>query len=544
MRGYGRREMQTMLGMICLMLASFCLQTVAHADDAAAQPAPAAEAAPAEAAPAEAAPMEASAEAPDAAAETPAPGEGDVGAKKFNWIEGSFRAGVDAEWSSRDSDLDFDQHLRLRLRHPDHPNTSVVGSLWMHENTSSNDYSSALNDIYDAYDGDVQARLYDLYVQQEKLWGNTTLRFGRQRISDGPWYNRIDGLYLRQYYQQWDWYAFVGARASVYEDAHDDLVTGGGINYHLSHRTTVGVDVMYADDHRRLSRAQNTFNPLAAIWNPGYPRRVNEEVSNTQIAFHVAHDFNPNLRVYGQFILNDGDGDELLLDLTGYYAAWDLTYEVSYRHQLQRIGDRSNDFTSFYRVLGPENEYGNLLVSLHKPLCEKLILSLEGELHDAKNDDWLTGNRDYWRLAAILSAQEVLWGMNASVGLERWNVQDGEGAWAVTGELRKQYEHLEWFLGADFERYRDDLVEYNRWPSFLYQFSLLAIPGSFSRFTPGVWYLDSARVETHENIYTLYTGIKYDLKENQTLRGRVSFEDDDSSDSPYWRVQASYEIKF
>ncbi|MBI2432393.1 MAG: hypothetical protein HYV26_05930 [Candidatus Hydrogenedentes bacterium] len=502
---------------------------------------PAAEPAPAEPA-AEAAP-EAEAPAAEEAVETPA--EEEKPPAPVDWISGSFRAGVDAAFSDEDSDIDLDQTLRLRLLDPNHPNWSMTGSLWVSEDLDSDEARpSALRDLDDAYGSSVRARLMDLYFQYQQPHGKTTIRFGRQRISEGPWYNRIDGLYVKQRYARWDWYAFGGMRASLYEDAHDDVLFGGGASYRVTDKTRVGIDFLRADDHRHLSRYQKYYNPVAALLRPGYPRRVQEEVSDTEVALNLWHDFTPNVRLFSRFTINDSDADEFLLDLTGYCEAWDLTCEIAYRHQLQRIGDRVSDLTAFYRVLGPENEYGNLLISLHKPLTQKLTLSLEGELHDAKNDDWRTGNRDYWKGAAILSVDELATGLDASLALERWDVEDGEGVWAVTGEIRKTCNQWEFFAGADYERYRDELVEYNPAPSVLDRLGLWATPPVLPRFTPLVWFVDTVEVDSRENIYSLYTGFDWSLHENQRLRSKISFEDDESDDSPYWRIQASYEIKF
>lgn len=472
-----------------------------------------------------------------------APGE-DSDAGRPDWIRGSLDAGIDAEWSDRDSDIDLYQSLRLRLTHPEHTKLSLITSLMLHEELGSNSRTSALNDINDAYSGDVQLRLYDLYGQYERLWGNTTVRLGRQRVSDSPWYNRIDGLHIRQYQERFDWYAYLGARASVYRDAHDDFVGGGGASYRLTDKTRAGLDLLYADEDRDGAPTRRFYNPIAALLRPGYPRRISSQVSDTQIALSLWHDFTPNVRFFGRFTLNDGDADEFLLDLTGHYDRWDLTYQITYRQQLQRITDRANDLTSYYRILGPERAFKHVLAALHKPLNEQFTLSLEGEVHDAKADDWMGSNRDYWRLAAMLHAKDLYKGVDATMGLERWDVEHGEEVWAVTGELRRDFDKWETFLGADYERYRDELLEYNPWPGALYQFSLLTVPGFFPRVTPGIGLIDTVRVRTRENIYSVYAGFTYELREDQTVRGKVTFEDDEGPDSPYWRIQASYEIKF
>ena len=460
------------------------------------------------------------------------------------WVSGSFEAGFDADFADGAHDIDLHQWLRLNITPPDHPNLRIKGSLWTTEDVDGDESrSSALYDIDNTYDSDLRARLLSLYLEADDVLGGATLRLGRQRILDGPLYNRVDGLYLKWNQPNWDLYLYGGARASLYEDSHKDLVIGGGVGYRPFDTTRVAIDFFYGDDDRD---SDDVVRPrlINRLLGFAYPREVDREIDNTLIALSVNQRIGLNTYVYAQLTLLDDAADEIRLDLNGYVPSWDLTYSLSYRRQLEQIEDRVNDLTGFYRILGPQEEYDHFYLSLHKPLSQKLALTLEGDIHDADNASPITGNRDYVRIGAILSADQVIKNIDASLGVERWDVRDGEDSWVFTGEVVREWKTVEVAVGADFERWRDELMEYNPWPFRISSAATYLIPGLYPRFTPLVYIFDNKRIEVREDIYSLYTKVTWDVKENQRVSGRIVFEDDDSSDSPYWRVQAAYEIDF
>jgi hypothetical protein len=484
----------------------------------------------------------------DEAAETPgleeeAPGV-DEGPPWKHWMTGSFEAGADADFARSAHDIDLHQWLRLNVTPPEHPNLRIVSSLWMTQDLDGDESGrSALYDIDNAYGSDFRARVLSLYLEAKDVAGGATMRLGRQRILDGPLYNRIDGLHLKWASPRWDLYLYGGARASLYGDTFDNLVLGGGAGFRPFDTTRLGVDLYYADDHRSQS---DVVQPgiVDRLLGRAYPRSVKEEIDNTLIALSLNQRLGQNTYFYAQLKLLDDVADELRLDLNGYWADADLTYTLSYRRQMERVQDRVNDLTGFYRILGPQEKYDHVYVSLYRPITAKLALSLEADFHDADADGPYTGNRDYIRLGAILSASEIAKNTDASLGVERWDVDDGEDAWVVTGEVVRRWDAVQVTVGADYERWRDELVQYNPWPLRIDTAATYLIPGLYPRFTPLVYLFDTNRVEVRENIYSIYTRVKWDIKANQRVSGRVVFEDDDSSDAPYWRVQAAYEIDF
>lgn len=475
-----------------------------------------------------------------------AQGQSEEAAKKNQrpWIRGSFHAAVDARWYDGDSDLDFDQTLRLQVDPPQHQRLHLRGTLWMNEDLDGDERrNGVLRGINDASSSDVRARLMNLYLDVDDLWGDSVLRVGRQRILEGVAYNRIDGLYFRQRAGKWNWYGFGGARASVYGDTHDDLVLGGGVAYQPSYRTRLSLDTYYGEEHRS-SRDAVRLDPVAYFFGFRFPRRVKKDIDETAVGLSIWHDFTPNIRGYGRYLWKDGEGDELMMSVTGFVSTWDLSYEVVYTTQLNSAGDQVSDLTSFFRILGEYEPYHNVVVALYRPLTEKIMLSFEAEINNAKHDDPLTANRDYQRYAAILSVDELAPGVDASVALEHWSVSGGEDQFAVTGEVSKAWNKMRVTLGADFERYEDWFVRYNPVPYALDQLWVLLQPDIFQGFNPLVWLLDTTVVETHENVYSAYGKLRWDIREDQQVTVRITFQEDTGSDSPYWRVRAGYTIRF
>ncbi len=458
-------------------------------------------------------------------------------------MTGGFDATVDAERDDNDSDMNLDQTLRLRFAPPGHPAWSATGAFWFSEDVDGHEApTSALRDIDDAFDSDFRARVLYLHVDAEDLWGDSVLRVGRQRILEGLAYNRIDGVYFRKQLAAWDWYAFGGWRASLYENAHDDIALGAGVGYRPGARIRIAVDGFHGKDKREIAEVvfwKTLFNPISTRLN-----RQADELNDTAIAFSVWRDLATNHRLHARYLWKDGGGDETRLSLSGDFENWQLGYELNVRAQLNRAGDQVADLSGFYRVLGVFEPYYNVFAAVHRPLSERVHLSFEAELNDAESDDPLTPNRDYQRYALILSFDEITPGTEASLALEDWRVAGAEGSFAVTGELTHRWEKVSLTVGADFERFEDRYVGYNPLPMRLTQVGFLLRPAATLLFEPFARFFDTRVVETHENIYSTFVESKWDFRDNQRLDARLTREQDDGPDSPYWRLQAGYSVTF
>ncbi len=475
-----------------------------------------------------------------AAEEPESPRAGETAPAK--WVGGTFETGVDYERSSEDADIHLDQILRIEAAKPGQEKLKLRGSLWMTEDLDGDeDKDSALRGIDDSYDSSVRARLLYLYLESKAFGGDSTLRVGRQRILESPAYNRLDGLYFKKRLQRWDWYVFGGARASLYEDAHDDRAFGGGVSMRATARTRLSLDLYYGKDRYDSVPRRDLASILLGR---SYPRKLDNEVTSTLVAFTVSHQLTPEHTLYGRYTFHDGDSDELQLSATGVFSARDVVYNVTYRRRLEVLEDRANDVTGFYRILGGYNEYDDVQGTLHVPLNQRYTLSLEGQLHLSSNDDEQTGNRDFQRLAAILNAEDLKPGLDASVALEYWNVDQGAGSFAVTGEVAKEWEKLRLRVGVDYERFKDRVRYYRSGLANAERIAILLVPGLFPGYRPFIPAVDLAVRETHENVYSAYARLDYALNERSDIWAKLSLEEDDGPDSPYWRLRAVYSLRF
>ncbi|MCC6696639.1 MAG: hypothetical protein IT365_13490 [Candidatus Hydrogenedentes bacterium] len=533
-------------------------EATAPAEAAPAEAAPE-EAAPEEAPPAEAAPAEAAPEAAAPASET------EETAAAGKWFSGRFQSGFDGTWSSSESDIDLDQSLQLNLDPPGHKNLHFRSLFWAREDLDSDDERwNTLRDLDDNYSSEVDIRPVYLYMDIDDLWGDSTLRIGRQRVLEGPAFNRFDGVYFKQRQTRWDWYVFGGWQASLYSGSFEDPVAGGGASVQLSAKTRVAVDLYWEEDEADYED-RYIRNRLSNLLYRDYPREVDEERDNTRGSFSIWQTITSNLTLFGRVDIYDGGGDELTLQATGYVPSWKLTYQATYRKLMSSVDDRSSDLTGFYRILGPEHPYDDILLVLHRPLTPKLGLSLEGQVHrveDEYPDFWLRAydhdydyadraNRDYNRVAVILSATDLFWDLSASASFQVWDVEGRDASWSVGGDVTKKWEDLSLTLGAHYERYEDEYTVYNFWPSW--KNSIRRAFASLSSNSSSTVYYDSnfmvrlrdvTPIETNDDIYSIFTKLRWAFRDNQDISLAVSYEQDDSADSPYWRVRAGYTLEF
>ena len=534
----------------------------AQSPPAAAAPA---ETAPTEAAPTEAAPAEAApAEKP---AETPAPEEpaAEPQEKDSSWLHGRFETRFDGAWSDEDRDIDMDQTLELNVDFPNNEKMRLRSMFWVWEDFDSEGKSDSLRSLNDNYDSEVQARPVHLYLEVDDLWGKSTLRVGRQRIMEGAAFNRIDGAYFKkQTANGVDWYAFAGMRASLHEEDFNDPVFGGGVAFQMTQSTRVAIDGYWVNEDRNSSREWRIPRLTYYLYRD-YPRDGDESFEDGMVSLSVWQDLTTNWRLFGRLDLNSGQGDEITMRVTGYVPAWDLTVEATYRRLFDEIEDRANDLTSYYRILGPQEEYQDFLLALYKPITERVTLSVEGQVHDvdsnfpttiltrwSKDYDYAyKTNLDYTRMSATLSVTQLVWGIDASLMAEIWDVETRDSSWSVGAEFEKKWDTLTVTFSGEYLRYEGQYSAYDFYPHWQNEvrrvFSSL-FPGSSSTFYVDSNFLvnlkDVKPVNTNEDVFSLSLEGKWAFRANQEVNLGVTFEDDDTADSPLWRVQAGYALRF
>ncbi len=463
---------------------------------------------------------------------------------KDNWYSGELQLNADAEWSNGGSDADLDQTFRLNINPTKYPQLHIRSSFWVHEDVGGDD-DGIHADLYDAWGNDVEARVQHLYLEVDDLWGVSTLRLGRQRILEGPFFNRLDGVYFQKQLPKWNFYAYAGWRASHYQESHNDPAYGGGASVNITPKTRIALDAYQVHEERQKLYVYRRRR-FTDFLNDEFPRDVSRSFTDTSVSLSLWQDITPNVRFYGEYQWHDGDGDELRLELSGFVPSWNLAYELAYKKRLNVARDRSTDQTSFYRVLGRLEEYDSWLVSVHKPLFDLLTVSLEAEVRDVLRSGRKANDPDFLRYAMSLHFDEFYWMMDADVSVEKWDVDGEEDGWSINAELSRPFGKHEVAVGAGYENYTDESLAYNFFPNWRNQLRIVALGRGSTvlnhNFTVNLRDVD--RIEDHEDIYSIYADWEWELNENNSFDAGISYEIDDSSESPYWRVKAGYTFKF
>ena len=386
--------------------------------------------------------------AQETAAPTPAP----EAEKKGTALRGEFSTRLDAQRSNRDSNVMLDQRFNFTIDPPAHEKLQLRGGLWLLEDLDGHESAgSSLSGLNNTFERSVQLRPLHLYLEIDDAWGDSTLRVGRQRILEGPAYSRIDGAYFHKQMNHWDWYAFAGARASLYDGGHDDLNAGAGVGLDLTPTTRFTLDSVYAEDDRRSSEAARAFLPRG-VFGIRFPRETASDVDTRVISAALHQRLAESHYLHAQYTVTDGVSDEYLVSLSGVFVSHEIAYDLTLRRQEQTIGDRANDATGFYRVLGEQNEYTDASVTVQFPVSERLTLGLEGQIRETESDDPATANRDFQRYAVTLRADDLPHSVGVRASIEQWNVSGDEGTMAITGDVTKSWERWKLTAGADFER--------------------------------------------------------------------------------------------
>lgn len=417
------------------------------------------------------------------------------------WFSGELELGLDAALTSRDGDIEMDQVLRLKMDPPKRDRLHFQMTLWTIEDLDGHeDSTSVLRSISDASDAAVQARLLSLYMEIDEIAGDSSLRIGRQRITDGSVYNRIDGARFKWHKGIWDAYVFGGVRASIYEDASGDFSTGAGAAVRLPTKTRLSFDYFYGEDIRRSFEG--------------------DDVQSSLTSFSIRQALTPRHSIYGQASWFDTRLDEVRFMAQGFFDASEVVYTVSYRNQLSSVADRVTDITEFYYILGELNEYQDIQTVIAIPVTKKFAIGVEAQVHDAENTSLESGNRDFQRYGVSFDLYELGKGYETSVYLNYWDSEFGEGQWTVTGEVGREWEKTRGSIGVDYDRFQDRVVDFD--------------PNLQQPFT----------VESREDIYSLYVRVRHEINDRHDLRFYTSFEEDDGPDSPYWRLRADYTFRF
>ena len=420
------------------------------------------------------------------------------------WVSGDLELGLYAGYAEHDRDVEIDQFLRLNLDPPEHERLHVRSTLWFSEDLDGDESPSSpfrgLNDTSDTW---VTTRVLSLYMEFDGEQDNARVRVGRQRIRDGVAYNRIDGLYLSTQHGDNRYYGFMGTRASVYENSHEDISTGVGGSLLLGQDMRASLDVFYGDDERRRFGVTD-----------------DDDLQSTLTSLSLNHRWAEQHHLFGRATWHESDLDEFRLTAQGVVDEDELFYTLSFRKRVSTLAERPADFPQFYYVVGELNGYEDVHGVIGVPITDRVELGFEAQLHDAEDSALSTANRDYTRYGFSVDVQDVMTHYDVHVILEFWDAAQGESEKTISGEVSRKWDDTRVSVGVDYNRFQDRIIQYDPLDQ------------------------DDFFIETREDFYTAYVKIKHQLNESQMVQVRASLEEDDTDDAPIWRLRVVYSLEF
>lgn len=421
-----------------------------------------------------------------------------------NWrdaISGELRVGLIGARSDRDNDIELDQLLRLRIDPPKHEQFGFRSTVWATEDLDGRESpTSPFRTLNDADNEFVNVRLLEFYGEFRGEQDNARLRVGRQRISESTAFTRIDGALFSRQQGPWEFFAFLGAHASVYRDSREDISTGAGIAWRPTRKTRIAADIFYGNDERR--------------------RFGTEEIDSTLTSVSWRQSINQFHHVFARAVWHEEDLDEVQLTSQGIFSGDSVSYILAYRQRLSTLDERPSAFPQFFRVLGELNGYDDLLAIVTIPLGKRFDLGLEAQVHDAEDEAVFSGNRDFERYGLSLSASDIASHYGGRILFEMWDADGAESDKTVSAEISREWESGKAALGVDYVRFQDRILQFD--------------PLDTSTFL----------IESTDDLYSLYTRYTYDFNDEQQIDLRVSLEDDDTVDAPYLRFTARYTLRF
>jgi len=479
-----------------------------------------------------------------AGAEEAAAGAEEEDRDRLPWLSGWFETGIDFETSRDTNDLELDQFLSFEVAPPNKPRLHIRGATWWFEDLDGPELeSSVFRGLDDTFESTIQARLLYLYLDVADLWQDATLRLGRQRIDEGLANNRIDGLYFKQRRPKVDWYVFAGVRASIYEDSTDDRSAGAGVTWRPTRNTRFDVDTFFGEENR-FSDEEVVPSLFDILGRRRFPRRVRREIDSRVVNLAWRQQIGVRHHMFGRYVFHNAESDRIDFGVSGVLKWRDIAYDISYRRRLNPIRDRANDVTGFFRILGPLDSFHEVNAAVFIPITEHYAVSFDIQARDTDRDSQATIDRDFVRLASTFSVTDLRPGLDLSASLERYNVSGGEGSCAVTGEVAKRWKKVEALFGVDFERFQDRFRQLRPEAFFLDQLITALSPNVFTGTRAFGEFYDVATVQVTENIYSVFAEAEYHIDDRQDLEFKMRYELDDGPDSPYWRFQAEYSVRF
>lgn len=459
---------------------------------------------------------------------------------KHDAVKGSLSTRLEVETAGGQSDWRSDEYLRFEIQPEYAPHLRIRGAVWSWQDLDGHEpANSPLRGLGDTYQAAVQVRPLYLYVEGEDLWGDSTLRVGRQRIEQSVSYSLIDGAYFQKRNARWDWYGFVGTRGTLYEENFADPALGAGVAVRPTSYTRLALDTFYSHEGRN-----KRDRPFYADWfGLSYPRAIPDDADTRQVALSLSQRVGDRHQLFARYLINDGESDEIRLAASGSFAWHEVAYNLWYNQRLNLVTDRGSDAGEFYRVLGALDRYRDVGGTVHLPFAGRYAVSVEAQRHDASGDEEY--NRDFTRYGIFLHGSKLCKDrLDFRAGVSRWDLDEGEGTLSLSGEVTHRWRKAALTLGTDYAAYQERLRVYNAAPYRVARAVTALLPGVYPGFFPLTRFLDERELEIEEDVYTAYAKFAYTIDDRQSVWVRLTGQRDDGPDSPYWRVQAEYSLRF
>jgi len=329
----------------------------------------------------------------------------------------------------------------------------------------------------------------DLYTGYVDLYNGSPdggfLRLGRQYLDEFDWIH-ADAAKLELPVTSWATLkGFFGQAVSFYS-GHTDDWTGG-----------VGLEIKPSYKNR---------------WWLEYHRYEDDIADNDSYALETWQSPWDGAWFHARFRGLDDDARDLSVNMSQYFAPWDLTLFLDYNRLFTRLEDESRQDSPFYRTAllyqRPNDYYA---IRFDKALPYNLGLSGGLGVQRVSENDQDYGNRDYEHGDVTLSFYPFP-NWYYSLSGEWWNADPDNSFFGYSGEIGyRPNKCIDWAIGSSYGQY-----------VFRYEDE-----------TYGGLFRESPFVKTY------YTSLRWKIDEQNQLRVNLDFEDDDL-DNDYYTLRLTW----
>lgn len=394
----------------------------------------------------------------------------------FSNVHGSVSLEYRMRSDDDDTDQDIYQWLDLRLgdENVDRVSATVfLRSTWDLDSKRTGRKDYEFTEISDKYESDWNTRLYTAYLTYRPRSGPVeAARIGRQYVYAAETF-QIDGAWAEstvlEETLQIRATAYGGVPSHIYESSPSgDWIAGGSVSAEPARGTRASLDYVHvADDFQG-------------------------KVRNDLTALRVWQRATPWLDLYSRVAYLDSLRD-YEIRATGKWPEHDLLVQVSYLSLLESYDEQfTTEFDPYYSILHTLEKYDQVRLRAVKGFGETITVETGADVKDSDNEG--VYNRDVSRVYVIPTFDRIPWeDSELSFVLERWS-GDGDRMETYGGEITHHFrDDLEATLGTDYSLYG----------------------------------YDAFRDRERNRVRSVYTDVRWKLREDLEVRLRYVHEEDD-----------------